>query len=71
MTFAESHRQHAERLAAEYPHIRTQRILAMMAEEYEMLFGFDPDSSIAPILAEATLERVEMELEKLGIASAS
>jgi len=70
MMSVESHRQHAERLAARFPQVRPQRILAMMAEEHELLLGFDPEATIAPIVAEATLERVEMELEKLGIAEA-
>ncbi|BDI22319.1 hypothetical protein [Herbiconiux sp. L3-i23] len=61
---AESHRQHAERLADRFPELPVQRIMTMMAEEHDMLMGFDPDGVITPLVAEATLERVEMELAR-------
>jgi hypothetical protein len=74
MTAAESYDAAATRLSSQFPQLTSGRILGIMSEEHDLLLGFDPADVIAPIVIEATLERIQMELERLardsdGIAS--
>lgn len=65
MTTAESYDAAATRLSAQYPQLTAGRILGIMSEEHDLLLGFDPADVIAPIVIEATLERIQMELDRI------
>lgn len=66
-----SYRQVAAELAARYPALSRGRIEGIMLEEHELLFAPTLEDTVPAILLEATLERIEMELQRLPAADVS